>query len=73
MNISENMPRINFIVLNKDNNSWEPLSTEKLISPSRTSDLGIIILTKKTPNTTILESSLIFIPDQNYIILRFRS
>ncbi len=55
MSILEDTSEVNFIGLNKKENSWKPLSIKKLINPSSTSDLGIITLiitTKKISETT---------------------
>jgi len=49
------------------------LPTEELISPLKTSNSGIITIIKKTSKTITSDSDPIFVPDQHYITLKFRS
>ncbi len=47
--------------------------SEKLISLSETLKLSSIIITKEIPKTITSDSNSIFIPNQHYTNLRFRS
>ncbi len=57
LGISESMPGINFIGVNeKEDNPWKSPQTGRLISPSGTPNIGLIIVTSKTTKNIPLET-----------------